>query len=165
MLRILERISLVALAGSYIGRWLLRRHKRKGRGRRALRREVSRCLRTVRLLEGLTGAPSVLQWDSVTEAPPATMDVSSLAPGETTSYSDARGSIYRFKIDDSTLVNIYHTKAGVRRSGDIHDCTQYDVVLKGRTRLRMLDPATGKEMVREYKENDFIVIPARCALA
>jgi hypothetical protein len=28
--------------------------------------------------------------------------------------------------------------AGYRRSGDLHDCTQFDVVLRGRTRLRLI---------------------------
>lgn len=39
---------------------------------------------------------------------------------------------------------MYHTKAGYRRSGDLHDSTQYDVVLAGRVRLTTLDPHTGE---------------------
>ncbi|GIL73798.1 hypothetical protein Vretifemale_3892 [Volvox reticuliferus] len=56
---------------------------------------------------------------------------------------------------------MYYTKAGFRRSGDLHDCNQYDVVLRGRTRLRMIEPHTGREVVQEFGANDFIVIPAR----
>eukprot|EP00271_Cylindrocystis_brebissonii_P008250 TRINITY_DN22286_c0_g1_i1.p1 TRINITY_DN22286_c0_g1~~TRINITY_DN22286_c0_g1_i1.p1 ORF type:complete len:109 (+),score=15.67 TRINITY_DN22286_c0_g1_i1:102-428(+) len=48
------------------------------------------------------------------------------------------------------------------RSGDMHNCTQFDVILRGRTRLRMMDLVTGKEIVQEYwGRNDFIAIPPR----
>ncbi|PNW70996.1 hypothetical protein CHLRE_17g742050v5 [Chlamydomonas reinhardtii] len=89
------------------------------------------------------------------------MDMSSVAEGEATAYRDGRGAIYKFKLGEGVFVNMYFTKAGYRRSGDLHDCNQYDVVLQGRTRLRMLDPHTGSEVVQEYGANDFIVIPAR----
>ncbi len=42
------------------------------------------------------------------------------------------------QLAEDVFVNMYFTKAGFRRSGDLHDCNQYDVVLRGRTRLRMI---------------------------
>lgn len=89
------------------------------------------------------------------------MDMSGKSDGEVVTYRDGRGAIYKFKLGEGVYVNMYFTKAGYRRSGDLHDCNQYDVVLAGRTRLRMMDPHSGKEVVAEYGANDFIVIPAR----
>eukprot|EP00877_Chromochloris_zofingiensis_P008439 jgi/Chrzof1/3849/Cz13g11030.t1 len=89
------------------------------------------------------------------------MDMQSVPVGEAAAHQDARGAIYRFKLGPDMLVNMYYTKQGYRRSGDLHNCIQYDVVLQGRTRLRMIDPHTGQEVVHHYEANDFIVIPAR----
>ncbi|KXZ45599.1 hypothetical protein GPECTOR_53g92 [Gonium pectorale] len=89
------------------------------------------------------------------------MDVAALQEGQALTFRDGRGAIYKFKLGDGVYVNMYYTKAGYRRSGDLHDCNQYDVVLQGRTRLRMIDPHSGQEVVQEYGANDFIVIPAR----
>lgn len=49
------------------------------------------------------------------------------------------------QLGEGVFVNMYFTKAGYRRSGDLHDCNQYDVVLQGRTRLRMLVRRGGRE--------------------
>lgn len=43
------------------------------------------------------------------------------------SHADGRGAIYRFKLHGETTVNMYFTNAGHMRSGDLHDCNQYDV--------------------------------------
>lgn len=43
----------------------------------------------------------------------------------------------RFKLKGDVIVNMYFTKAGHMRSGDLHNCNQYDIVLKGRVRLTM----------------------------
>ncbi|KAG2484590.1 hypothetical protein HYH03_016631 [Edaphochlamys debaryana] len=112
-------------------------------------------------LKALAGAPEVLEWPDVAAAPSASMDMSAVAEGQATAFHDGRGSIYKFKLSEGVYVNMYTTKAGYRRSGDLHDCNQYDIVLRGRTRLRMIDPHTGREVVQEYGPNDFIVIPAR----
>ena len=77
MLRLLERVCLAALASATAGRWLL-----GIRGRRALRKQVSRYLQAIKDIEAKVGAKHVLDWKDVKEAPPASMDVSRLAPGE-----------------------------------------------------------------------------------
>ena len=59
-------------------------------------------------------------------------------PVQAAVHRDGRGAIYKFKLGEGVYVNMYFTKAGYRRSGDLHDCNQYDVVLQGRTRLRMI---------------------------
>uniref|UniRef100_A0A7R9VL35 Uncharacterized protein n=1 Tax=Chlamydomonas euryale TaxID=1486919 RepID=A0A7R9VL35_9CHLO len=158
MLRLALEAAAVAVL---VSRWIASGLRRQRRHQQQLSVMVEQYLGLVRAITAEAGDTSVLAWRDVTEAPPASMDVTKLQPGESTKYSDTRGSIYRFKVAEGTLLNMYFTKAGVRRSGDLHNCTQYDVVLKGRCRLRMLDPHTGRETVREYVENDFIVIPAR----
>ena len=88
------------------------------------------------------------------------MSTEALLPGEATSFSDARGNIYKFKIAEGTLLNLYFTKKGVRRSGDLHDSVQYDIVLRGRVRLRQIDPS-GKEIISYHDANEYIIIPPR----
>ena len=42
------------------------------------------------------------------------------------------------QVIDGVFVNMYYTRAGYRRSGDLHACTQFDVLLTGRARLRIV---------------------------
>ncbi|GLC58040.1 hypothetical protein PLESTB_001311500 [Pleodorina starrii] len=116
---------------------------------------------TLAQIKSLAGPKGVLSWPNVAQASGASMDMAAISEGQAASFLDDRGAIYKFKLADNVYVNMYYTKAGFRRSGDLHDCNQYDVVLRGRTRLRMIDPHTGREVVQEYGPNDFIVIPAR----
>jgi len=53
-------------------------------------------------------------------------------PGEgtTASYRDGRGLIQKTSLGGLD-VNLMHTKAGFMRSGDLHNCTQVDFILKG----------------------------------
>ena len=104
------------------------------------------------------GPEDVFDWEDVSAAPKPTIDVSSMRPGDTTSFSDDRGTIYRFKVTEGVILNLYFTKKGVRRSGDLHDSNQFDLVLKGRVRLRQIDP-DGKEIVSIHEENEYIIIP------
>jgi hypothetical protein len=104
------------------------------------------------------GPNDVFQWPDVSKAPAPSMDVTNMRPGESVSFEDSRGAIYRFKICDGVIVNLYYTKAGVRRSGDLHDSHQFDIVMKGKVRLRQIDP-NGKEIVSLHDAHDYIIIP------
>ncbi|CAI7789710.1 unnamed protein product [Closterium sp. NIES-53] len=60
------------------------------------------------------------------------------------------------------VVNLMVTKAGSRRSGDMHNCSQHDVILSGRTDLHLTDLVSGGEEVREYDGHlNVITIPPR----
>ncbi|GBG71451.1 hypothetical protein CBR_g8869 [Chara braunii] len=62
---------------------------------------------------------------------------------------------------EKVRVNLITTRKGAMRSGDLHNCTQFDVVLKGRVRLLMLDLGTREEREEVFEEGDYIVIPPR----
>lgn len=148
-LQILEHSVLAVLTGYVLFQWLWPR------------RRTPDYLSLINSIKAKQGPESVLFWKGVSQAPTPTMDMQSVPVGEAAAHQDARGAIYRFKLGPDMLVNMYYTKQGYRRSGDLHNCIQYDVVLQGRTRLRMIDPHTGQEVVHHYEANDFIVIPAR----
>ena len=122
---------------------------------------LARARRLCGRVVALAGDASVLSWADVRAAPPPTLDVDALRDGEAASHADERGAIYRFKIGGGALVNMYFTRAGHMRSGDLHESAQYDVVLSGRARLTVMDPETGEELAAEYGPNDFVVIPPR----
>eukprot|EP00270_Netrium_digitus_P018090 TRINITY_DN6818_c0_g2_i1.p1 TRINITY_DN6818_c0_g2~~TRINITY_DN6818_c0_g2_i1.p1 ORF type:complete len:145 (-),score=25.33 TRINITY_DN6818_c0_g2_i1:31-444(-) len=83
-------------------------------------------------------------------------------PGKVASYSDSRGDIFRISIGGDKFVNLMRTAGGVLRSGDVHNCTQFDVILSGRTRLRLMNMERGGETVCEYDgAYNYIAIPAR----
>ncbi|KAI9025715.1 hypothetical protein DFJ74DRAFT_705210 [Hyaloraphidium curvatum] len=116
------------------------------------------------------GPDSVLGWPTVSRAPPPAMDASSLLPGGVLSHADARGRILKLRVSSpgeeprspeggGTTVNLYFTRRGGRRSGDLHAVPQYDVLLTGRASLRMLDPATGREETRAVGPNELVRIP------
>ncbi len=74
----------------------------------------------------------ILQSPDVHKAPPPTLDISTLQPGNSLHASDNRGNIHRFVLQAPLyVVNAYFTKAHAMRSGDLHNCTQYDVLLSG----------------------------------
>lgn len=115
------------------------------------------------------GPSSILSSENVTTAPPETMDMSCIAPGLTQSHRDARGGIYKLRIASNeeepgmagqgTTVNAYFTRKGHKRSGDLHKVTQYDVLLTGRARLKVLDPSSGREEIVELVPNVLVGIP------
>ncbi|KAK9805617.1 hypothetical protein WJX72_008019 [[Myrmecia] bisecta] len=107
------------------------------------------------------GETSIFNMSGVSEAPQPTMDVDSIPIGQVVDHHDARGDIYRFKLGPNIILNLMKTKAGTMRSGDLHNCTQFDVVLAGKAKLHTLDAETGDETIIMYGANDFIKIPAR----
>lgn len=112
----------------------------------------------------------------VHKAPPPTMDVTGLAPGQALQAGDARGDIYRLVLQAPRyVVNAYFTRAvhlvvrprtttythtqGFKRSGDLHNCTQYDVLLSGTALLTTLE--RGADVVHTYHPHELIAIPPR----
>ncbi|KIY96087.1 hypothetical protein MNEG_11876 [Monoraphidium neglectum] len=87
-------------------------------------KQIQRLGDEIRALEGPVAA---LSWPDVREAPAPSMDMSKLEDGQVAAHVDARGAIYRFKLHGDVHVNMYYTKAGHMRSGDLHDSNQYDV--------------------------------------
>ena len=71
-------------------------------------------------------------------------------------YTDSRGEIKRFKIDNAKF-NVITSKKGVYRSGDYHNSTQYDLVLKGKVKITFR--LKGKHVYVIKSENEFIKIP------
>ena len=124
------------------------------------------------LLSQLQPGPlSIISTHAVQEAPPETMDMSGIPPGHGLSHSDGRGWIHKFRVSSAdeepgvaagqgTTVNAYFTRKGHKRSGDLHEVAQFDVLLTGRARLTVLDPETGKEEVIELEPNILVEIPA-----
>ena len=70
-------------------------------------------------------------------------------------YKDARGEIQRHALAGSK-VNILHTVAGNKRSGDFHPYTQFDAMLSGRVELLTLED--GAENWRILVANDTVAI-------
>lgn len=104
----------------------------------------------------------ILESPDVHKAPPPTLDISTLQPGNSVHASDNRGHIHRFVLQAPLyVVNAYFTKAHAMRSGDLHNCTQYDVLLSGRASLTMRDVATGKDVVQVVEPQQLIAIPPR----
>ncbi|KAK9856847.1 hypothetical protein WJX84_008135 [Apatococcus fuscideae] len=110
---------------------------------------------------GGSGPFSIFSQNTVTKAPPETLKMNQLEAGKASSHYDNRGDIHKFKLSNNITINLMRTEAGTMRSGDLHNCTQMDVILSGRAILRRLDVLSGQELVREYGANDFILIPPR----
>mmetsp|Transcript_2503 Transcript_2503/g.7527 ORF Transcript_2503/g.7527 Transcript_2503/m.7527 type:complete len:384 (+) Transcript_2503:430-1581(+) len=109
----------------------------------------------------IEGPRSVFGLQDVSAAPQPTMSLADLKPGETVQHHDFRGDIYRLPLGDDVIVNLMRTTAGTLRSGDLHNCTQYDVILKGRAKLHTYDVETRQETAVVYDANEIIQIPAR----
>ena len=78
-------------------------------------------------------------------------------------YLDDRGEIHNFLIGKNDQfqghrVNLLYTKAGVKRSGDVHPNTQHDFVFCGKVHVWTL-ANDGKTVVQSYGANDYIAIP------
>eukprot|EP00850_Spirogloea_muscicola_P000685 SM000002S05765 [mRNA] locus=s2:2059007:2060077:- [translate_table: standard] len=83
-------------------------------------------------------------------------------PLQLASYEDDRGRIMRVAMGGGVVVNLLQTKAGKKRSGDIHNCTQFDILLRGRTNLHLHDLTLGTDKVLSFEgSNTFITIPPR----
>jgi oxalate decarboxylase/phosphoglucose isomerase-like protein (cupin superfamily) len=90
-------------------------------------------------------------------------------PGQALSHRDARGGIYILRIasadeepgiaGEGTTVNAYFTHKGHKRSGDLHKVAQYDVLLTGRARLKVLNPKNGTEEIIDLRPNELVKIP------
>ncbi|GJP46967.1 hypothetical protein CLOM_g6202 [Closterium sp. NIES-68] len=111
------------------------------------------------------GPVAALSWrgKGVEDAPPPSMASQTLtAFGQTASFEDARGKILRVSMGGGMVVNLMATAAGSRRSGDMHNCSQHDVILAGRTNLHLKDLVGGGEEVKEYDGRlNVITIPPR----
>ncbi|CAI6010966.1 unnamed protein product [Closterium sp. NIES-65] len=111
------------------------------------------------------GPLDALTWRSkgVQDAPPPSMASRALTLfGQTASFEDTRGKILRVSMGQGVVVNLMATKAGSRRSGDMHNCSQHDIILSGRTNLHLTDLVSGGEEVREYDGIlNVITIPPR----
>lgn len=107
------------------------------------------------------GPLSVFSSPLVTRGPLPSMSLAGVAPGQVVQHHDFRGDIYRMQLGANMSVNLMRTTAGTLRSGDLHNCTQYDVILNGTARLHTLDTETGTERSRLYGADELIVIPAR----
>eukprot|EP00850_Spirogloea_muscicola_P010754 SM000064S19776 [mRNA] locus=s64:395367:396236:- [translate_table: standard] len=83
-------------------------------------------------------------------------------PLQLASYEDDRGRIMRVAMGGGVVANLLHTMAGKRRSGDIHSCTQFDILLRGRTNLHLHDLTLGTDKVLNFEgSNTLIKIPPR----
>ncbi len=71
-------------------------------------------------------------------------------------YSDKRGKILRIKLGGMKF-NILYTKKGALRSGDYHNSTQHDLILKGMLEIWL--SKNGKTVKLKKKPNELIVIP------
>ena len=81
----------------------------------------------------IIGTPAILHHPLVEEAPPR-INRPVLVPSV---YQDGRGEIHNFAISQFR-VNLLSTKAGVLRSGDVHDSVQHDFVFSGKVRVWIL---------------------------
>ena len=81
----------------------------------------------------IVGTPAILHHPLVEEAPPR---INRPVPVPSV-YQDGRGEIHNFAISQFR-VNLLSTKAGVLRSGDVHDSVQHDFVFSGKVRVWIL---------------------------
>lgn len=72
-------------------------------------------------------------------------------------HTDERGSISRLKLPEGPEVNLLFTRKGAARSGDMHNCKQFDLVLSGSWEI-WLKEETDKKIVR--KKGEMLEIPA-----
>lgn len=77
---------------------------------------------------------------------------------EDPTHEDFRGIINRHQLDGFRF-NVLTTKKGGLRSGDVHPHPQYDLVLKGEFEVTM--KIDGRDVVKVYGPNEFIVIPPK----
>ncbi|KAK9817420.1 hypothetical protein WJX74_008934 [Apatococcus lobatus] len=110
---------------------------------------------------GGSGPISIFNQKTVTKAPSQSLNMDQVEIGKAMSHYDNRGDIHKFKLGKDVTINLMRTEPGTMRSGDLHNCTQMDLILSGRAILRRLDIFSGQELVREYGANDFILIPPR----
>eukprot|EP01024_Parvocaulis_polyphysoides_P041712 TRINITY_DN38286_c0_g1_i1.p1 TRINITY_DN38286_c0_g1~~TRINITY_DN38286_c0_g1_i1.p1 ORF type:complete len:235 (-),score=23.59 TRINITY_DN38286_c0_g1_i1:336-1016(-) len=106
---------------------------------------------------------STLNRSDVQAAPSASMEMDNVKIGNFTEFHDDRGDIYKFKLADDVVVNMYKTVKGFMRSGDLHNCTQYDISLKGRAILTIRNIQTGQDEIIQVEPYQLIVLPPRMA--
>eukprot|EP01025_Chloroclados_australasicus_P002265 TRINITY_DN10522_c1_g1_i4.p1 TRINITY_DN10522_c1_g1~~TRINITY_DN10522_c1_g1_i4.p1 ORF type:complete len:229 (-),score=17.29 TRINITY_DN10522_c1_g1_i4:348-992(-) len=104
---------------------------------------------------------AIFEREDVHPAPAASMSMDSVEIGDYTQFHDTRGDIYKFKLGKDVMVNMYRTEKGFMRSGDLHNCTQYDISLKGDARLTMKDLDRDQEDVMVVKPFELVAIPPR----
>jgi len=88
----------------------------------------------------LVGTPDILTKSAnVVRAPDSVNRVDLPVPS---AYRDSRGEIHNFLVG-GVRVNLLYTRAGVMRSGDVHQVTQRDFVFEGKVRVWTLVKAEG----------------------
>ena len=101
----------------------------------------------------LVGRDQILSSPRVVEAPSRVnnpVDVPSV-------YVDGRGEIHNFEIGGRRL-NLMFTKAGVKRSGDLHRHSQHDFVFSGRVEVVTME-ADGSSARKLYNKYQYFCIP------
>lgn len=79
-------------------------------------------------------------------------------PGEGFKFEDARGSYERVEYPGGEYVNLVYTRAGHKRSGDIHKCAQVNTVVVGEALLTQV-MKDGGETQTKLRGGDHVVIP------
>jgi hypothetical protein len=99
------------------------------------------------------GSKDILKSDQVVEAPP---DINRPVPVPSL-YCDSRGEIHNLLVGNKRI-NLLYTKAGVKRSGDLHAQVQHDFVFSGKVVVSILtrDGTTHDEI---YGAGMYISIP------
>lgn len=70
-------------------------------------------------------------------------------------FEDKRGSVNFFKVGGQA-VNLFFTKKGFKRGGDIHKNNQYNIIISGKVKLVTLEG--GRILKTILKKNSFIII-------
>ena len=70
---------------------------------------------------------------------------------------DARGEVHNLRIGGFRF-NVLVSEKNTLRSGDVHRNDQLDMIFSGHVRVTTREH--GHDVVREYKDGDFLVIPA-----
>lgn len=102
----------------------------------------------------LVGSRHILQSQNVEEAPER---VNRPVPVPSV-YSDERGEIHNLLICGRRRINLLFSKAGVKRSGDIHADTQHDFVFSGTVQVSTLH-SDGSTQTKSYGPYQYIAIP------
>ena len=73
-------------------------------------------------------------------------------------FEDARGSYERLEYPGGEYVNLVYTRAGHKRSGDIHKCAQVNTLIVGEAFVTQVSK-DGKERRTKLRGGDHVVIP------
>ena len=99
----------------------------------------------------------------VEAAPTPTLSFETDSPlGNVAAFTDRRGHIFKVHVGGGQSINVMTSRPGSLRSGDLHNCTQHDLLIHGKVRLLLKDLQTGIETTLSFRgDRDVISIPAR----